>query len=135
MDMVAEFEAAKCQAVVPPLLAGEIATGDARQHMTRIATHSVDLSFWSPPYYVGKAYEQYLDFTGWQNLLKEVVAEHARVLRPGGFMVVNIGDILCFEDPEMPRFQADNVRNKKSPVTREDVLCAKESSRLMLCRV
>lgn len=95
--------------------------------MTRIAAHSVDLSFWSPPYYVGKAYEEYLDFAGWQKLLSEVVAEHGRVLRPGGFMVVNIGDILCFEDPEMPRFQADNVQNKKSPVTREDVLRAKES--------
>lgn len=106
---------------------GEIATGDARHHMARIDAYSVDLSFWSPPYYVGKAYEQYLDFAGWQKLLSEVVAEHGRVLRPGGFMVVNIGDILCFEDPKMPRFQADNVRNKKSPVTREDVLRAKES--------
>lgn len=122
---IAEFPAA--QPNPKRLLPGEIATGDARHHMTRIDAHSVDLSFWSPPYYVGKAYEQYLDFAGWQKLLSEVVAEHGRVLRPGGFMVVNIGDILCFEDPEMPRFQADNVRNKKSPVTREDVLRAKES--------
>ena len=109
------------------LLPGEIATGDARHHLARIAASSVDLSFWSPPYYVGKSYERYLDFAGWKKLLSGVVAEHGRVLRPGGFMVVNIGDILCFEDPDMPSFQADNVRNKKSPVTRDDVLRAKQS--------
>lgn len=34
---------------------------------------------------------------------------------------MNIGDILCFPDPDMPRFQADNVRRKNSPVTEADV--------------
>lgn len=47
-------------------------------------------------------------------------------MRPGGFVAVNIGDILCFPDGSMPRLQADNVRRKTSPVTRERVLEAVE---------
>ena len=101
---------------------GQIVTGDARHLLSGIAEHSVDLSFWSPPYFVGKSYEQHLTFDDWQELLRDVINEHARILRPGGFMVVNIADILCYADDSMPRFQADNVTRKSSPVTRDDVL-------------
>jgi len=103
----------------------EILVGDSRDHLRTLPRHTVDLSFWSPPYYVGKSYEQDLTFDEWQDLLREVIELHKRVLKPGGFMVVNIDDILCFPDPEMPRFQADNVRRKVCAVTREDVLSAK----------
>jgi len=103
-----------------------IVTGDARRHLQRLAADSVDLSFWSPPYYVGKSYERELTFDDWRHLLKEVIARHARILKPGGFLAVNIGDILCFPDPAMPRFQANNLRRKGSPVTRQQVLAAKE---------
>lgn len=103
-----------------------ILTGDARTHLQRLAEASVDLSFWSPPYYVGKSYEQDLTFDDWQRLLCEVIAEHPRVIKPGGFLVVNIADILCFPDPLMPRFQADNITRKTSPITRSDVIVARE---------
>ena len=103
-----------------------IVLGDAREEMDGIGGGSVDLSFWSPPYFVGKSYEKHLDFAGWQELVGGVVRRHARVLRPGGFMVVNIGDILSFADPSMPRIQADKVSGKRSPVTRADVLAAKK---------
>ncbi len=99
-----------------------ILTGDARDHIPGLPP--VDLSFWSPPYYVGKSYEHDWTFNDWQTLLRDVIALHADAVKPGGFMVVNIGDILCFADPAMPRFQADNVRRKRCPVTREDVLAA-----------
>ncbi len=99
-----------------------ILTGDARDYIPVLPP--IDLSFWSPPYYVGKSYEHDWTFDDWQTLLRDVIALHAGVVKPGGFMVVNIGDILCFADPAMPRFQADNVRRKKCPVTREDVLAA-----------
>lgn len=102
-----------------------IVLGDARSAMADIPKGSVDLSFWSPPYFVGKSYEKHLDFGGWQDLVREVVLCHARVLKPGGFMVVNIGDILSFADPAMPRIQADKVSGKRSPVTKSDVLAAK----------
>ena len=99
-----------------------IATGDARSIMRGIDAHSMDLSFWSPPHHVGKSYEQGATFEDWQALLSEVIAAHGRVLKPGAFMAVNIGDILCFPDPAMPRLQADNIRGKTCPVSREDVL-------------
>ncbi|MDE0675615.1 MAG: site-specific DNA-methyltransferase [bacterium] len=102
-----------------------ILTGDARLHMRKMPNSSVDLSFWSPPYYVGKSYEQHLTFEGWQELLRQVIGEHPRVLKPGGFLVINIADILCFPDADMPRFQADNVSRKNHPVTRSDILAAR----------
>ena len=102
-----------------------ILTGDARDVLKSLPPESVDLSFWSPPYYVGKSYEKHLSFNDWQVLLRDVVCCHRDVLRCGGFMVVNIADILCFPDPDMPRYQADNVRGKKNGVTRQQVLEAK----------
>lgn len=110
------------------LQAGQIVNGDARKTMARIKSASVDLSFWSPPYWVGKSYEQHLGFEDWQALLKDVIAAHARILRPGGFMVVNIADILCYADTDMPSFQADNVTRKTSPITRADVQAAMEAN-------
>lgn len=99
-----------------------IVTGDARDVLHAIPEHSVDLSFWSPPYFVGKSYERHLSFDDWCELLAEVIEGHSRIIKPGGFLAINIGDILCFADPGMPRFQADNVARKVSPVTREMVL-------------
>ena len=105
-----------------PWLFDRILNQDARSALRTLPAESVDLSLWSPPYYVGKAYEQALTFDGWQALLREVMTCHTRVMRPGGFVVVNIGDILCFPDDAMPRFQANNVRGKRVAVMREDVL-------------
>ena len=99
-----------------------IVTGDACVVLKRLPAESVDLSFWSPPYYVGKSYEKNLTFADWQNLVAEVIGLHRRILKPAGFLAVNISDILCFPDSEMPRFQADNVRGKSQSVTREDVV-------------
>ncbi|MDE0166394.1 MAG: DNA methyltransferase [Bryobacterales bacterium] len=105
----------------PPVF-DRIVTGDARLAMTHLPAGCVDLSFWSPPYFVGKSWERGLSFCGWQELLRDVLVNHDRIVRPGGFIAVNIGDILCFPDGSMPRLQADNVRRKTSPVTRERVL-------------
>lgn len=104
---------------------GAIHTGDARLLLQRMSIDCVDLSFWSPPYYVGKSYEEHLSFKDWQSLVRDVINCHERILKPGAFLVVNIGDILCFPDAAMPRFQADNVRRKMSPVTRAQVLAAR----------
>ena len=105
---------------------GRILTGDARRHLAKLPAASVDLSFWSPPYYVGKSYERHLSFDGWCSLLREVIHGHARIIKPGGFLAVNIGDILCFPDPSMPRFQANNRRRKKVSVTKEQILAVKK---------
>ena len=103
--------------------------GDSVNVLRReISAKSVDLSFWSPPYFVGKSYEKHLNFGEWQSLIRNVIAEHGRIVKPGGFMAVNIGDILCFQDPAMPRFQAENIRNKKAAITKTDVLKAMQEN-------
>ena len=104
---------------------GRILTGDARRHLAKLPEACIDLSFWSPPYYVGKSYERHLSFDGWRGLLREVIHGHARIIKPGGFLAVNIGDILCFPDPAIPRFQANNRRRKKVPITKEQILAVK----------
>ena len=102
--------------------------GDARDLLQRVRPASVALSFWSPPYYVGKTYEKDLTFPQWQSLLKEVIARHYAAIEPGGFLAINIADILSFPDPAMPRIQADNVAAKKVKITREEVLAAQQSN-------
>ena len=101
--------------------------GDARQLLRQVRPDSVALSFWSPPYYVGKTYEKDLTFQDWQDLLAEVIARHYSIIQPGGFLVINIADILAFPDPNMPRIQADNLAAKKVKITRAEVLAAQQS--------
>ena len=75
-----------------------VIAGDARAELPKLPEASIDLSFWSPPYYVGKSYERHLSFDDWRELLRDVIRGHSRVVKPGGFLAVNIGDILCFSD-------------------------------------
>lgn len=104
----------------------EIHHGRSEQLMARIEPDSVAVSFWSPPYFVGKEYERDETYASWQSMLRQVIHLHANVLKPGGFMIINIGDIRCFKDESIPRFQAMNISLHKSEVTREMVLAAKE---------
>lgn len=101
--------------------------GDCRRLLPMVERESVALSLWSPPYFVGKSYERDLSFAEWQALLREVLRLHHPLLRPGGFVVVNIADILAFPDPALPRFQGDVVSGKRCPVTREAILALKEA--------
>jgi site-specific DNA-methyltransferase (adenine-specific) len=103
----------------------EIHCGDAPTLVGRIAPESVALSVWSPPYHVGKKYEEHMTFGDWQRLLRDTIQAHCRVLVKGGFLVVNVADIQCFRDESIPRIQAPNVSKLKSKVTRADVLEAK----------
>jgi DNA modification methylase len=107
---------------LPP---NDVYLGDNRAIMRQIKPASVALSFWSPPYFVGKEYEKDVTFQDWQEMLRKVIECHAQVLIPGGFMVINIANILCFADPTMPKIQAPNIRLHRSPISREQVLEAK----------
>ena len=100
--------------------------GDARSLLPCVQRESVALSFWSPPYFVGKSYEESLSFQDWQNLLKQVISLHFPIIKPGGFLAINIADILAFPDPSMPRIQANNISNKKVKITYEQILEAKQ---------
>lgn len=106
------------------LAVNTIHEGDARVLLSRIEPDSVALSVWSPPYFVGKQYEAHLTFDSWRSLLKTVIGLHYRIIKPGGFLVINIADILCFKDPAMPKVQAEAVSRRKAKVTRAAVLQA-----------
>lgn len=105
----------------------QIYLGDARELLGQIEKDSISCSIWSPPYHVGKEYEKDVSYEGWMSLLKEVIRLHYPLLKPGGFLAINIADILVFPDPSMPRLQAMNLKRHRPSVTREDVLAAKEA--------
>src|ERR1022692_3073691 len=99
--------------------------GDARTLADHIDHNSVSLSVWSPPYHVGKDYERDVTYLDWKSMMRRTIGAHSSILKPGGFMAINIADILCFKDAEMPRIMADNIsRRQRSDITREQVVAA-----------
>ena len=76
----------------------EIIHGDARQ-MDMLSDNSIALVVTSPPYFVGKEYETALGegavpatYLAYLKLLRDVFAECARVLEPGGRIAVNVAN-------------------------------------------
>jgi DNA modification methylase len=108
------------------LSVNEIYLGDSKLLMKQIKPESVSLSIWSPPYHVGKEYEKDQTYEQWVEMLDKVIENHFAVLQPGGFLVINIDDILVFPDKNMPRIQAPNLSKLRSPVTKEQILEAKK---------
>ena len=97
--------------------------GDARDIQAHIEPGTIALSVWSPPYHVGKDYERDMSFVEWKHLLRRAIEGHIHVLKPGGFLAINIADILVFRDPDMPRVMAENVSHRKrGDITREKVI-------------
>lgn len=104
------------------LESNKVYLGRSEQKIHEIEPESIALSFWSPPYFVGKEYEKEETFDTWQLLLKKVIKCHPPILKPGGFMVINIADILCFKDETIPKFQASNIQKQKCKVTKEMII-------------
>ena len=98
----ARFEAPELSAddhVAPHEPGVSCVCGDARR-MDALATGSVALVVTSPPYFAGKQYEEELGREGvpgsyleYLELLREVFAECARVLEPGGRIAVNVANL------------------------------------------
>jgi DNA modification methylase len=61
--------------------------------MTAIPDNSVALAFTSPPYNVGKDYDDDLSLQAYFDLIRNVGSEVYRVLRPGGRYVINIANL------------------------------------------
>lgn len=100
----------------------EIYQGYSENVMYDIEPSSIALSVWSPPYHMNKDYEKGQSYEEWQQMLENVIKAHQVVLKDGGFMVVNIADILCFPDERMPKIQTQNPSLQKVSVTKEDIL-------------
>lgn len=96
--------------------------GDSVSLMKQISSDSIALSFWSPPYFLGKEYEKDATYDSWQELLKNIITLHYNVLKPGGFLVINIADIIAFQDENMPRIMGLNPANRKCAVTKDMIL-------------
>ena len=88
--------------VTPPKSLDAIWLGDARQMDVHgdIADGSVALVVTSPPYFAGKAYEEELGRNGipasyleYLEMLRDVFAECARKLEPGGRIAVNVANL------------------------------------------
>jgi len=98
-----------------------IVCADARDALKEIEQSSIACSVWSPPYHVGKEYEKHMTYNDWKELLEEVILLHERILKPGGFLVINIADILCFKDETMPKIMAENVSRRRVDITKEKI--------------
>jgi site-specific DNA-methyltransferase (adenine-specific) len=80
-------------------IADPFVEGDAR-HMDAVLDNSVALVVTSPPYFAGKQYEEELEREGvpasyleYLEMLREVFAECARKLEPGGRIAVNVANL------------------------------------------
>lgn len=83
----------RCSAV------GRVIQGDARD-MAAVEDSSVALVVTSPPYFAGKAYEEEMgeghvpaSYVEYLAMLRDVFAECARVLEPGGRICVNVANL------------------------------------------
>ena len=94
-----------------------IRCGDARRLLADIDDGSVDLSLFSPPYHIGRGYERGQTVGEWRTLLAGVLEAHGRILRPGGFAVVNIGEARTFPDPSIQPHRAVAVSRRKGVST------------------
>lgn len=77
---------------IPPDVLDKVFCKDSRS-MEEIPDSSVHLMVTSPPYNVGKEYDQDLDLDAYLDLLRGVFRETYRVLVPGGRACVNIANV------------------------------------------
>lgn len=63
------------------------------EDMSVLPDNSVGLAFTSPPYNVGKVYDDDIDFEEYLSLIRGVGKEVYRVLRPGGRYIVNVANL------------------------------------------
>jgi len=78
---------------VPPELLDRLLVGDAREVLGRLPDRSVHLMVTSPPYNVGKEYDEDLTLGEYLDFIEEVMREVYRVLVWGGRVCFNVADL------------------------------------------
>jgi len=89
--------------VESPSQYGTLSVGDARKQLRELDTESVRLSVFSPPYNIGKDYDEYDDRipqSEWRELMTTVFDELFRVIKSDGKVVINIGKSFADSDVE-----------------------------------
>lgn len=79
-------------AELPPHVRNQIIEGDSRS-MDALPDGSVHLMVTSPPYNVGKEYDEDLSMDEYLQLLRDVWQETYRVLAPGGRACINVANL------------------------------------------
>jgi len=80
--------------------------GDCLALLDAVDDGAIDLVVTSPPYFLKKQYERDVSLESHRSLMESSIVEWRRVLKPGGYAVVNFGD--CFNsgnrfyDAEIP---------------------------------
>lgn len=65
---------------------------DCIELINQIEENTIDLVITSPPYFVGKEYEKKVGWEDYQKLMKNTYKGIHRVLKPGGYFVINYGE-------------------------------------------
>ena len=93
---------AKLRSLLPTQSTAEIVHACAEDYITTLPSEHFALVFSSPPYFdrerysleVSQSYIRYPSYDQWlQHFLKPIIAEAARVLRPGGYFIINVADV------------------------------------------
>jgi adenine-specific DNA-methyltransferase len=80
--------------------AGQLYHGDCVQLMHELPEAMYDLLVTSPPYNIGKDYELLQPFGDYLKLLADFIKEGYRLLKPGGYCIINYADYYIFAGPE-----------------------------------
>ncbi len=112
----------------PFLAINQIYCGYSEDLIPHIEPESIACSIWSPPYHLNKDYEKDQTYEQWKQMLKAVIHAHFPILKKGGFMIVNIADILCFADEIMPKIQMPNPAKQKVLLSKTEILSVLEQN-------
>jgi DNA modification methylase len=66
--------------------------GDCIEKMKLLPNECIDLVVTSPPYYLNKEYEKTISYMAYCEMMEQAFLEWKRVLRGGGYAVINFGD-------------------------------------------
>ena len=123
--------------VAEPTCRDQLWVGDARKMdlFGQVADNSVALVVTSPPYFVGKEYEEAVgqghipaDYVDFLAMLEEVFAECARKLEPGGRIAVNVANLGRRPYRSLSADVIDILQNRLGLLLRGEVIWKKASS-------
>lgn len=90
--MPAQAEAGSAATSLPDAVANRIFCASS-EHMQELPDNSIHLMVTSPPYNVGKQYDEDLTLAEYRAFLRRVWAEVKRVLAPGGRACINVANL------------------------------------------